>query len=140
MRIVEKDNIVQFIRFGIVGISNTVVNYLVNVIVLLSVSKLHLEWDYILANIVAFFLSVLWSFYWNYRFVFKSTEKREQSISVMLLKTYLSYGLTGIILNNILSWIWISCLGISKYIAPIINVLINVPINFILNKKWAFKE
>lgn len=58
----------------------------------------------------------------------------------VLLKTYASYSVTGIVINNILSWLWIDILGESKLIAPIINPLISVPLNFIFNKFWAFKE
>lgn len=59
---------------------------------------------------------------------------------VRLLKMYLSYGFTGIILNNVLSFLWISVLGISKVIAPLINSAVGVPINYVLNKKWTFEE
>jgi putative flippase GtrA len=52
----------------------------------------------------------------------------------------MSYGFTGIILNNILSYIWIDMLGISKVVAPLINMIIGVPINFIINKLWAFRS
>lgn len=100
-----------------------------------------MAYDYVIANTVAFVLSVLWSFYWNERFVF--TEKQEGYRSnrlVRLLKMYLSYGFTGIILNNVLSFLWISVLGISKVIAPLINSAVGVPINYVLNKKWTFEE
>ena len=72
--------------------------------------------------------------------MFTLEEGRSQSVGKTLIKTYISYGFTGIIMNNILSWIWISQLGISKYIAPIINLLVSVPINFYMNKLWVFKE
>ena len=100
-----------------------------------------MAYDYVIANTVAFVLSVLWSFYWNERFVF--TEKQDSYQSnrlVRLLKMYLSYGFTGIILNNVLSFLWISVLGISKVIAPLINSAVGVPINYVLNKKWTFEE
>lgn len=130
----------QFFKFGIVGVSNTVIGYAINVLVLLAMRPLNVSWDYFVGNIVSFILSVLWSFYWNNKYVFKVKEGKQRSIGQALLKTYISYGFTGIILNNILSWIWVSVLGISKYIAPIINLLASVPINFFMNKLWAFKE
>lgn len=57
---------------------------------------------------------------------------------VMLLKTYAAYALTGILLNNILSWLWIERFDISKYVAPLINLIISVPLNFVINKLWTF--
>ncbi len=105
-----------------------------NVLVLLALKPLNVSWDFIVGNMVAFILSVLWSFYWNNRFVFTVQEGQHRSIWRSLLKTYVAYGFTGIILNNILSWLWINVLDISKFIAPLINLIISVPVNFIINK------
>ena len=38
-----------------------------------------------------------------------------------------------------LLWFWIDACGVSEYVAPIINLLVTVPLNFLLNKFWAFK-
>ena len=57
---------------------------------------------------------------------------------VMLLKTYAAYALTGILLNNLLSCLWIEYFDISKYVAPLINLVISVPLNFAINKFWTF--
>lgn len=133
------ENIVQFIKFGLVGVSNTVVAYLINIWVLFLLRKTSITFDYVLANIISFLLSVLWSFYWNNKFVFVAQDG-ERHLGKVLIKTYAAYGLTGIILNNVFSWIWINIFFISKYIAPIINLLISVPINYLLNKLWAFKS
>ena len=132
--------IVQFVKFGIVGASNTVISYAINVLVLLLLKPLNVPWDYIAGNTVAFILSVLWSFYWNNKYVFTVEDGKSRNIGRALLKTYISYGFTGIILNNILSYVWINLLGISKYVAPIINLVISIPLNFIINKFWAFKS
>lgn len=134
------NSLVQFVKFGIVGVSNTVISYVINVLVLLAMKPMDVSWDYFVGNIVSFILSVLWSFYWNNKYVFTLEEGKRRSIGKALLKTYVSYGFTGIILNNILSWIWVSVLCISKYIAPIINLVASVPINFFMNKLWAFRE
>ena len=134
------DALLQFIKFGIVGASNTVVSYILNVAVLFLMEPLNVTWDFVAGNLVAFVLSVLWSFYWNNRFVFTVKEGEARSIFTALLKAYISYGFTGIILNNILSWIWIHAIGISKFIAPLINLIISVPLNFVINKFWTFKS
>ena len=133
------ESLVQFIKFGMIGVTNTVISYVLNVLVLLALKPLNVSWDFIAGNMVAFILSVLWSFYWNNRFVFTVQEGQHRSIWKALLKTYVAYGFTGIILNNILSWLWINVLDISKFIAPLINLIISVPVNFIINKMWAFK-
>lgn len=128
----------EFLQFGLVGVSNTIISYLLYVVTLLLVSKSGVKFDYIIANIVSWLLSVLWSFYWNNKFVFKKEEGEKRNIWAALFKTYVSYGFTGLILNNILSVLLVSVLHISKMLAPIINLVISIPINFFMNKLWAF--
>ena len=128
----------EFLQFGLVGVSNTIISYLLYVVTLVLVSKSGVKFDYIIANIVSWLLSVLWSFYWNNKFVFKKEEGEKRNIWAALFKTYVSYGFTGLILNNILSVLWVSVLHISKMLAPIINLVISIPINFFMNKLWAF--
>lgn len=132
--------LLQFIKFGIVGVSNTLIGYGLNVLVLLAMQPFQVSWDFVLGNIVAFVLSVLWSFYWNNRFVFTVKDGKSRKWGQALIKSYISYGFTGIILSNLLSWLWISVIGISKYIAPLLNLIISVPLNFIINKLWTFKS
>lgn len=133
------ESIIQFIKFGLIGVTNTVISYVLNVGVLLLLQPLEVSWDYVAGNVIAFMISVLWSFYWNNRFVFVVREGEHRSAGKAILKTYISYGFTGIIINNLLSWMWIFFFNISKYIAPLINLIISVPLNFVINKLWAFK-
>lgn len=68
----------EFLQFGLVGVSNTIISYLLYVVTLLLVSKSGVKFDYIIANIVSWLLSVLWSFYWNNKFVFKKEEGEKE--------------------------------------------------------------
>ena len=133
-------NITQFVKFGMVGLSNTVISYVIYVGALLMFQKN--DWletvDYLIAQVIAFVLSVLWSFYWNNKYVFKQDEDEERNILHALLKTYISYAFTGLFLNSVLSWIWVEIVHIPKLFAPIINLLISVPLNYVMNKFWAF--
>ena len=136
---VQLSNILHFIRFGIVGLSNTLISYLINVGVLLILRPYNLEYDYVAANIAGFGLSVLWSYYWNNRFVFRLKDGETRSVIKTLMKTYACYGFSGFILNNILSTIWIKGLGISRFISPLLNLPFTIPVNFLLNKLWAYR-
>lgn len=124
----------QFIKFGIVGISNTLISYIVYVILV----WLHL--NYILANIVGFIVSVLNSYYWNSKYVFKQQEDGQRKWWESLVKTFVSYAGTGLILSNILLVIWIEWIKMPEMVAPLINLLVTVPLNFVMNKYWAFKD
>ena len=131
----------QFIKFGIVGVSNTLISYILYVVSLLIFQKLN--WfgkvDYLVAQMTAFILSVLWSFYWNNKMVFVKEEGQQRNLWKALVKTYISYSFTGLFLNSALLVLWVDMLHISEFVAPIINLLISVPLNFIINKFWAFK-
>ena len=134
------DTLIQFVKFGIVGLSNTVVSYLIYIMSLLALQKAGIlpEIDYLVSQFIGFVLSVLWSFYWNNKFVFGDSEGK-RNLWQTLLKTYMSYAFTGLFLNSILSLVWVEFFHWSKMIAPIINLLVSVPLNFIMNKFWAFK-
>lgn len=132
----------QFIKFGIVGLSNTAISYILYVISLLFFQKLGIfpKIDYIIASIIGFILSVLWSFYWNNKMVFTLEDGQERSLWKSLIKTYISYSFTGLFLSNILLIFWVQFCHIPELIAPLINLIISVPLNFVINKFWAFKK
>ena len=132
----------QFIKFGIVGISNTVISYVLYLMFLKVFEGFQIfnGYDYFICSLISFVLSVLWSFYWNNRFTFKLEENESRSGAKSLVKTYISYSLTGVVLHNILLYMWVEHMGISKELAPIINLLITIPLNFVMNKLWAFKS
>ena len=136
-----RNSIVQFIKFGIVGVSNTLISYILYVAVLLLLKQANIlqNVNYLVAQFVAFVLSVLWSFYWNNRMVFVLEENQTRNIWKALIKTYISYSFTGIFLNSALLVLWVQVFHISEFIAPIINLLVSVPLNFIINKFWAFR-
>lgn len=125
--------IIQFIKFGIVGFSNTLISYAIYSILV------YIGLHYLLASIIAFFISVLNSFFWNNKYVFKKNGEQKRNIFHSLIKTYISYGFTGLILQNLILFIFIDILHISKYIAPFFGLIITIPLNFILNKLWAFQ-
>jgi len=119
----------QFIKFGIVGVSNTLIS--LGIYYTLVYFGVH----YLLANLIAFLLSVLNAYFWNSRFVFKS----KGNVLKKLVKVYAAYGFT-LLLSTTLLYLMVDIIGISQLIAPLINIAITVPINFLLNKFWSFKQ
>ena len=128
-----KKSIIQFIKFGMVGIVNTVVSTAANYIVLL------FGVNYIIANTVGFFVGTMCAFLLNNRFVFKKEKNEERSMAKTGTKVFASYGIS-FLLSTVLLIFWVDVLGISKYIAPVINVCITTPLNFFMNKFWAFRD
>lgn len=129
-----KKAIIQFIKFGTVGAINTVLSY---AITNGAYYLLHLHEQ--ISNIIAFVITVFISFMLNGRFVF-TENKEERNFWKSLLKVYASYSITGVFLTAILLYIEEELLGIPHYIATLMNLLVTIPLNFILNKFWAYKE
>lgn len=156
--------IVQFVKFGLVGVSSTIVNYLIYLV--LAAVGVH----YNIAYAAGFILSVPNAYFWSSRFVFKEDKDKEKRVWwKTLLKTYASYTL-GFVLNSLLLVLWIDILNIgrcmsfvgnivgelsrifaflpqsmsdreiSEIVAPIINIAITMPINFTVNRLWAYKQ
>lgn len=124
----------QFIKFGIVGVSNTLISYVVYGVLV----NIHI--DYLVASIEGFIISVLNSYYWNNKYVFKKNKDDQRVWWKVLIKTFMSYAGTGLILSNVLLVIWVEYFKISELVAPLINLVITVPMNFFINKYWAFKK
>lgn len=121
----------QFIKFGLVGVSNTIIS--LGFYYLLVFFNVHP----VIANAVGFIASVINSYFWNSRFVFK--DKTENNKKKAFVKVFVSYGIS-FLLSTVLIELFVDVLGISKYIAPILRLLVTIPLNFLLNKIWAFKE
>ena len=122
---------IQFFKFGIVGLSNTIIAYVVYVLLL------QIGIYYIIANVISFFAGTINSFFWNNKFVFK---RHEKNVYLPFIRTVISYAITGLVLANLLLYFFVEILNISKYLAPLLNLIVTVPANFVLNKFWVFKE
>ncbi len=154
----KKESIKQFIKFGLVGVSNTLISQIVYMICVA------LGAHYIVASVISFIISVLNAYVLQNIFVFKQDESLEKRVWwQVLLKTYAAYAFTGLLLNNLLLVLWIDIIKIERfthfltnavgkiginidnrdmavYIAPILNIVVNVPINFVINKFWAYRQ
>lgn len=150
--------IFEVFKFGIVGVFNTIVAQLVYTIAAV------LGCPYLVANATSFIISVFHAYLWQTNFVFKEDSNKEKRVWwKVLLKTYASYSFTGLFLNSVLLIVWIDLLRIEDYvhpiteiicsfgfttndydiaviIAPVLNMFINVPINYCLNKFWAYRQ
>ena len=136
MKIVEaakkcKTLFFQFLKFGIVGFSNTLISLLTYYILV------YFGVHYLIANAAGFVLSVVNSYFWNSKYVFK--DKQESSGARAFSKVFVSY-LISFCLSSLLIYLFVQVLEISEYLAPILRLIITIPINFFMNKLWAFRE
>lgn len=124
----------QFFKFGLVGLSNTAVSMAVYYVFLWINPAL-----YMVGSILGTILSIANAFFWNDRFVFKGNERGLKNTLKRLGKTYVSYGGTSV-LSNVLLWVEVAAFHVNKAIAPIVNLIITIPLNFIINKLWTFRS
>ena len=122
----------QFVGFGLIGLLNTVLSYGITNVCYYAFG-LHEQ----ISNLFAFLITVLISYLLNSRFVF---EKDRQPWYLALAKVYASYAFTELILMGVLLFIEERLFGIPHYIATFVNLIITVPLNFLLNKFWAYRK
>lgn len=128
----DKATLLQFIKFGLVGISNTAVS--------LGVYYLFLWLDpglYMVGSVLGAAVSILNAFIWNNWLVFRTGYKTWKEIFTALGKCYISYGGTSLLASALL-WAEVSFFHANKTVAPVFNLLLTIPLNFVLNKLWVF--
>ena len=130
----QKALILQFIKFGLVGISNTAVSWAVYYLFLWINEDL-----YMVGSIVGTIVGIANAFFWNDRYVFKGNNNDWKSKLKRLGKTYVSYGFTSF-LSTVLLWMEVQFFGTSKAVAPVVNLIITIPLNFLINKFWTFHK
>ena len=142
-----------------VGAMNTIVNY-----VIYSICYYVFHTSVHVGNVMGFIISVFSAFLLQSRFVFKESEDGEHRVWwKVLIKTYISYAFTGLFLTEVLLILWLNVLNIGQYlepvtecllgfgmrfspedlavsIAPFLNMALTIPINFCVNKFWAYRQ
>lgn len=148
----------QFIKFGLVGAFNTLLSYAIyNLCYYFFHTNVHIS------NIVGFIISVFSAFLLQSKFVFTQDENSEKRVWwKVLIKTYISYSFTGLFLTELLLLLWLSVIDLGQYlggvcewlaglgiifkpqdlaasVAPLLNMFITIPTNFVINKFWAYR-
>lgn len=129
-----KEKLLPLIRYLIIAFVDTVLSYSVYGILLFCGAH------YLVGSVAGFTASTVSAFYLNTRFVFTPKGKKPEYTIRGLVKTFCSYGFTGVVTYNLLLMMWIEIFHIPKLIAPVLSSAINFPINFCLNKYWAFRR
>jgi len=122
----------QIFMFGLVGLSNTLISWACYYIVLYIREDL-----YLMGGLIGAMASIANAFFWNDRFVFKGNERDWKSKLKRFGKTYVSYGGTSL-LGLLLTWIEANVFLLPKVILPPLNLIITIPLNFVINKFWTF--
>ncbi len=126
---------IQFIKFGLIGGLNTVIGWcIVNGCVYL------LHWDKQVGNLISNIITIFISFMLNSRFVFDHANEDRKTVTKTMIKVYASYAFTGFVVGGALLVLWKDILGIPVYIATVLNLIVTIPLNFLLNKFWVYRK
>lgn len=153
-----KERIWQIFKFLLVGVSNTIISE--GVYALLCFLGCH----YLLASFIGFTVSIFTAFLLSSKFVFKEDPDGEKRVWwQVLLKTYAAY-IVGFLLNLLLLSMWMEVFGmenkigfiteaiakvgiknadnyvVAELVAEGINLFIVTPVNYVLNKYWAYRQ
>ena len=123
------DDLFRFIKFALVGVLNTLMNWIIFFI--LNASGFY----YLVANIISYSISTLNSYLWNSRWVFKyqGDNKKETTLKFIVLNIF------GLVLNTIILFVLVDKLKLNKMVGLIITTAIVMIINYMINKFWVFR-
>jgi len=120
----------QFLKFGLVGLSNTLIALIVYYGVVAA------GFHYQTGNIAAFIVSSASGFVLNKYWVFRASVNRTM---LQVLKYYSVY-LSSLGINMLISFLWVDLLDQDVYLAPLLSLSITIPYNYLLSRIWVYKE
>ena len=124
------EDIVRFLKFGIVGVLNTLVNWIIFFI--LNTLGMY----YIFSNVIAYSISTIHSYLWNTLWVFKYKDKASTDTTFK----FVTLNVVGLLLNTVILYILVDLFNLNKMLGLIITTIIIMFINYVVNKIWVFKR
>lgn len=92
---------------------------------------------YIISNIISWILAVLFAYYVNRKFVFKSTSiKREKVYEII---NFFKYRVLSLIIETILMYLLVDIILINDLVSKVIVQIIVIILNYIFSKFLIFK-
>lgn len=113
------DELLQKLRFSVVGVINTAIAYLTFVILL------YLLKYYLVASVLSSFFAMIVSFMLNRRFVFRSTAGKERFIPFCIVN------LVSISCSAAAVYIFVDILDIYVYLAQAMSICVSMVINYL---------
>ena len=132
----------QFTKFAMVGASGVVVNLVVFNATLIAwhlvtdrpLSNLGLTADYV-ANALGFVVSVATNYYLNRRWTFRSTGRVSSEFAKFLTVSVVAY-----VVNLGIFTVAHTVLDLRGNVSQLIAIACVMPVNFVFNKLWSFRQ
>lgn len=123
----------ELISYSIFGVLTTIVN--IAIFMLLD----NLKIPYAIGTIIAWFISVLFAFYTNKKYVFKSNDNSKEAITKEVIAFYSSRVLS-LLVDLVLMVLFVNIIGFSNLLSKIISNVVVIIINYLLSKLFIFKK
>lgn len=130
-KLFKRRGIRQFIKFGIVGISSTVIDWGIYLIVT-RIFGIY----YLMAKILSFGVAVLNSYIWNRRWTFRSDDPQKLRQFIK----FLTISIVGLVLNSTIMFIAVDKLKYHDIIGLVLATGIVTIWNFLANKFYTFRS
>jgi putative flippase GtrA len=121
--------VVQFVKFGIVGVSNTLIAFAAYILLL----KVFGVW-YLAASAIGFLVGAVNGFLLNRRWTFK--EHVGDALTPVRWGIVQSCGLG---LNEGLLYLWVAGVGLSKLVGQALAIAVVTTVTFFVNRAWTFR-
>lgn len=121
----------QFLKFGVVGVIATVIDY--GILMLLSQLA---GWDPLPASVVSFTVSLIFNYLASMRFVF---ERREDISRRRELAVFVALSVVGLALNSAIMWVGTQLLGsgpVAVTVTKLVATCLVMLWNFASRKRW----
>lgn len=130
-QIIKRPGLAQFIKFSVVGASNTVIDFGVYLL-----STRVLGFYYLIGNVISFTVAGTWSYVINRKWTFRDTTTR---VHTQYLK-FLIVSLVGLGLTSLLLYLFVHHLHLHDIVGKALAVAIVLIWNFSLNRLWTFRK
>lgn len=119
----------NLILYGIIGCCSSGLDFLIYTFFVSA-----LGWHHIVSNSVSVLAGITTSFTLNRSYNFKVKDKPRQRFSI-----FLTVGLCGMMLSNLILWCCIDQMEMSKIVSKLLSIVLVVLFQFLLNKYITFK-
>ena len=132
--LIKNNDLIKLIRFSIVGVGNTLVNW--GIFFILNAFGVYYIISNIIAYIIEYIIATINSYIWNSLWVFKYGQGLDINTSVK----FFILNLVGLTANTTIMYILVDILNLNKFMSLVLASVVVVIMNYTINKLWVFKE
>lgn len=122
-----------FLRYSIVGVSNTVIDF-----GLFFILTRLVEIDMLVANPISVEIAIIWSFTWNNLWTFSKRKVSKPFIKRFIVFQFVSLG--SLILSQNVLFILNNIIGLSDLFSKASTIPIVLVFNYLVNSRWTFRD